>query len=134
MELLRVTEKLSQTKAELIMKKESLREIINQIKDTGKGTFVTGGAIISGKELFLKYSRINEKIIENIREKIKNLEQAQQKKMHEVIELKKAREGLQKLRERDKEKYIKEVEKTEQKESDERTGMKFARNILKSTS
>ena len=134
-ELMKVTEKLSQTRAELLIKKQILKDTIEQIKKHRRDEVLKiGSGLINDKEIFLRYSDVNGRMIKNIESRIQNLEKMQQKKIAEIINLKKAKEGLEKLKARDKEKYIKEAEKLEQKEIDDQAGIKFAASILKNVS
>ncbi|KKK47875.1 hypothetical protein LCGC14_3150790 [marine sediment metagenome] len=53
-----------------------------------------------------------------------------QEKIKEVMELRKFRKGLEKIKENDKVEFIKEQEKYEQKDSDDKTNVRYARKII----
>ena len=69
----------------------------------------------------------NEKI-KKLEEKVHELELQQKQKITEVLKLRRAKEGMEKLKVQAKEQYIKEQEKIEQKELDEEANVLFVRN------
>jgi flagellar biosynthesis chaperone FliJ len=60
------------------------------------------------------------------------LESARKQKIAEVLEVRRFKEGLEKLRAEAKTRFIKEQEKLEQRELDESATVGFARKLIRS--
>ncbi|HUW17740.1 MAG TPA: hypothetical protein VMW16_00390 [Sedimentisphaerales bacterium] len=120
-ELLAITERLAEARRELLTRQKVLRDIILGItaKDPQKR--------LHEQEFFLKHAATNDEQIKNLRKKKGELESQQQKKITEVLKVRRFKEGLEKLRAETKRRFIKEQEKLEQKELDEIAGISFVR-------
>ena len=123
-ELLKVTEKLTQTQSELLTQKGILNDIIAGL------TSQEPGKRLDKQEFFLRCSATNDEVIEKLKSKLSELELQQREKIAEVLQAKCFKEGLEKLREETKKEFIKSQERLEQKESDERATIGFARKII----
>ena len=123
-ELLAITEKLAQTRSELLLLKRILTNIIDNI------TAEKPKRRLGKQEFFLRCSTTNDKLIEKLESKVSELESQQRKKIAELLKVKRFKEGLEKLRAEAKTRFIKEQEKLEQKESDEMTVIGFARKMI----
>ncbi|MBN1973737.1 MAG: hypothetical protein JW787_08870 [Sedimentisphaerales bacterium] len=121
-ELLVLTEKLASTRGELLVQKKILESIIKNIAGNSPGKR------LAEQEFFLKNSEASNNKIKKLKDKIHELELQHKQKIYEVIQLRKAKEGMEKLRTEAKERYIKEQEKIEQKELDEKANILFVRN------
>jgi flagellar FliJ protein len=123
-ELLELTEKLAQRRGQLLMQKKILEDIIVSIerKDIRKR--------LCEQEFFLKWSTASDELIKKLKDKIRELESEQRKKIAELLRVKRFREGLEKLRAEAKREFIKAEEKLEQKELDEGASISFARKML----
>ena len=121
MELFRLTETLAEKRSELLLHQQTLRAIMNDIaKDRSSGRLET-------QEFFLKHAATNDRVIENLRGQIKELENQRQEKTAELLATRRFREGLEKLRAEAKERFIQEQERLEQKEMDDGTTIAYAR-------
>jgi len=123
-ELLALTEKLAQTRGELLMQKRILEDIISDI--TGKNPQKR----LEEQEFFLKWAATNDELIKKLRGKEHELEAQQREKIVEVLKLKRFKEGLERLRDKAKMQFIKEQEKLEQKELDQGATIRFTRKII----
>lgn len=123
-ELLEITEKLAKTHRELLRQQKILKDIINRLV----------GEIpkerLNKQEFFLKYSKTNDEQIKKLQNKVKELELQQREKIAEVLKVKRFKEGLKKLRDEAKKRFIKEQEKLEQKELDEIATVSFSREAM----
>ena len=121
-ELFALTEKLAATRGELLFQKKKLESVINNLsrKSPSERLFE--------QELFMKNSAASNERIKSLAMKIQELETQQKQKLDEVVKLRQAKDGMEKLREQAKEEYIKEQEKFEQKEMDEESSIMFVRN------
>jgi len=118
-ELLKLTEKLAETQGELLIRKRILEDVIADI------TRKNPGERLGEQEFFLRYSAINDEQIKKLKNRLSKLESQQREKIIEVLRIRRFKEGLEKLRDEAKRQFIKEQEKLEQKESDERAGISF---------
>lgn len=122
-ELLELTETLAETRGVLLMQQNILNNIIAGLAGENPKTR------LSKQEFFLKYSGTSDERIEKLKEKISVLESQQKEKIAELSEVRRFKEGLEKLRDEAKTQFIKEQEKLEQKELDEIATVSFTRNM-----
>jgi len=122
-ELLKLTQKLTEKRSELLIQKRILNEIIVALAAMKPHKRLTE------QELFLRYSTTTDDLIKQLEKQIRQLEIEQSDKIAEVLKLKRLREGLEKLREQAKANFMKEQEKLEQKELDEMAAIRFAREM-----
>lgn len=120
-ELLELTERLVETRGELLMQQKMLEDIINGL--TGENPKKRLGK----QEFFLKFSAASDEQIKKLEDKVKELELQQRDKIAEVIKLRRFKEGLEKLRTETKMQFIKEQERLEQKQLDEGSIVSFVR-------
>ena len=123
-ELLELTERLAETRGVLLMQQSILKNIIAGL--TGENPKKR----LSKQEFFLTYSGTSDERIKKLKEKISILESQQKEKIAELSEVRRFKEGLEKLRDEAKTQFIKEQEKFEQKELDEIATVSFTRNII----
>jgi flagellar FliJ protein len=120
-ELLELTERLAQTRGELLMQQKMLEDIINGL--TGENPKKRLGK----QEFFLKFSAASNEQIKKLKDKVNELELQQRDKIVEVLKLRRLKEGMEKLRTEAKMRFIKEQEKLEQKQLDEGATVSFVR-------
>ncbi len=120
-ELLELTERLAQTRGELLMQQKMLEDIIYGL--TGENPKKRLGK----QEFFLKFSAASDEQIKKLEDKVNELESQQRDKIAEVLKLRRFTEGLEKLRTEAKMRFIKEQEKLEQKQLDEGATVSFVR-------
>jgi len=123
-ELFKNTEKLAETRSELIMQKKIMENISENIKKQNPEKR------LSQQELFLKNAETNNRKIKRLTQKEKKLRQIQAQKTQEVMKLRSLKEALEKLKEKAKEKSKMQQEKLEQKASDHQAAIKFVRNKM----
>jgi flagellar biosynthesis chaperone FliJ len=122
MELFRLTEAVAQKRTELLLRQRVLQEIMADITRTPSSDR------LKAQEFFLTHAITNDRYIQKLQDEITDLELRQKAKIQEVLAAKRFKEGLEKLRAEAKERYIQEQEKLEQRESDDRTTIAFARD------
>ncbi|MHC4741157.1 MAG: flagellar export protein FliJ [Planctomycetota bacterium] len=122
-ELLKLTEKLTQKRTELLIQKGILNEIIARLADTEPQKRLTE------QELFLKNSAATDNLVKQLKEQVKQLEIEQKAMIAEVLKLRRFKEGLERLREQAKMEFIRKQEKLDQKELDEMATVRFAREM-----
>jgi len=120
-ELLELTERLAQTRGELLIQQKMLEDIINSL--TGENPKKRLGR----QEFFLKFSAASDEQIKKLEDKVNELESQQRDKIAEVLKLRRLKEGMEKLRTEAKMQFIKEQEKLEQKQLDEGATVSFVR-------
>ena len=120
-ELFQLTEKLAETQGRLLMRQRILQNIISGIAEK------TPRKRLSKQEFFLKYSVTSDEEIKKLKSQVSELESQQRKKITEVLRARRFKEGLERLRDEAKKRFIEEQEKLDQKELDEQATVSFAR-------
>ena len=123
-ELLKLTERVTWTRGELLVQQRILQEIIDSLNDKKPRKR------LGEQEFFLRHSATNDKQIKRLKKRIRELELQQRGKIAEVLKVRRFKEGLEKVRAETKMQFIKEQEKLEQKELDEGAGISFVRKII----
>ena len=120
-ELLKLMEKLAETRSELLAWRKMLEEIINGL------ALGNPKKRLGRQEFFLRYSAASDEQIKKLENRVKELESKQREKIAEVLKLKRFKEGLEKLQAEAKIQFIKEQEKLEQQQLDEGAKVLFVR-------
>ena len=120
-ELLKLTERLAETRRRLLDARKILRDIILRIARQQRRQR------LGEQEFFMKYSAASDEQIRGLMDDVSRLESQQRLKVAELLEVKRFREGLERLRAEAKRQFMAEQERLEQKEMDEGATMTFAR-------
>jgi len=120
-ELFRLTELLTAKRGELLMRKRVLENLLDDIRND------RSPERLSSQAFFLQRVAVDDERIRKLKEEIATLEVRHKEKTAEVLAVRRFKEGLEKLRAQAKEEYIREEERLEQKELDDRTTISFAR-------
>jgi flagellar FliJ protein len=120
-ELLELTERLAQSRGELLAVKKMLESIIEGLTEEEPKER------LCDQEFFLKYSSVTIEQIKELEGKVSRLESQQREKIAEVLKVRRFKEGLEKLRAEAKMEFIRQQEKLEQKELDEGATISFVR-------
>jgi flagellar FliJ protein len=120
-ELLKLTEKLAETRSELLTWRKMLEEIIHGL------TVGNPKKRLGRQEFFLRYSAASDEQIKKLENRVKELESKQREKIAEVLKLKRFKEGLEKLQVEAKMQFITEQEKLDQQQLDEGATVLFVR-------
>ncbi len=121
-ELFRIAEQLAAKRGELLLRQRILQDLMAEIQEDASS------ARWNAQEFFLRHAAADDECIRQLQAQITALEIQHKEKTAEVLAVRRFKEGLEKLRERAKEQYLREQEKLEQKDSDERTTIAFVRN------
>jgi len=120
-ELLKLAEEIAEAKVRLMSEQRKQREQMAAI------TQERAEQRISKQAAFLTFSAFDDERIAAQLNHIRQLEDVQETKTRELIELRQAKEGLEKLRAEAKETYMAEQERAAQREMDEHANLAFAR-------
>ena len=120
-ELFELTERLAQTRGELLARQKMLESIIEELTEKNPKKR------LGEQEFFLRYSTASDEQIKKLEGKVNKLESQQREKIAEVLKVRRFKEGLDKLRGEAKIQFIKKQEKLEQKELDEGATISFVR-------
>ena len=120
-ELFELTERLAQTRGELLTRQKMLESIIEKLAEGNPKKR------LGEQEFFLRYSTASDEQIKKLKDKLYELESQQKEKIAEVLKIRRFKEGLERLRVEAKMQFIKEQEKLEQKELDEVATISFVR-------
>lgn len=124
-ELLEMTERLSQVRGELLMQKMILNNTLNSLREENPKDR------LGKQEFFLRCSKTNDELINKLENSVITLKSKQKDKIAEVLKIRRFKEGLEKLRVEAKNQFMKEQEKLEQKASEEITTVRFSRKIMR---
>jgi flagellar biosynthesis chaperone FliJ len=120
-ELFRLTEQMTATRGELLMRQRILQNMLEDVRrDPSPQRWST-------QEFVLRRAAVDDERIRKLKEDLAALEIRHKEKIAEVLAVRRFKEGLEKLRVQAKEDYIREEERLEQKDSDERTAIAFVR-------
>jgi len=123
-QLLEIIEKLVQVRGELLIQKRILENIIDSLTEEHPRSR------LGRQEFFLRCSATNDELIKKLESKVNEFETRQREKIAEVLKVKRLKEGLEKLRSEARARFMKETERLEQKASDERANVSFARKLV----
>ena len=121
-ELLELTERLASKRSELLMRRHMLEALLTKI---GR---LEPQERLGRQELFLKHCVADDEQVRRLKDEIAALEQEQKKKIDEVLKIRRFRESLERLRAEAEQRYVREQERIEQKQADERAALACARN------
>ena len=126
-ELFRITEKLAIARANMLAQQRILQDLIEDVAKQNPAER------LDKQQLLLKSTKKNDELIRKYEDEIRQLEMDQKQLIAEFLKIKRFTESLKNLREQDKQKFIIEQEKLEQKEMDEHTSMRFAGRLTHNT-
>ena len=121
-ELFQIVEQLAARRGELLLRQRVLQDLMAEIQRR------ESAQRLNAQEFFLRHAATDDEEMRRLQEEIAALEIRRKEKAGEVLAVRRFKEGLEKLRTQAKEEYMREQEKLEQKEQDERTTMAFARH------
>lgn len=125
-ELVAVTERALAVRSEIMVRRAALRKMLAKL--SGK----KAKQRLSEQEFFLKYAHVSDEEIKKLELKLAVLEKLRQRKIQEIMKIRRFRKGLERLRAETKAEFVKEEEKREQKDLDGKTIMSFARKVIQS--
>lgn len=120
-ELFEITERLAETRRTLLRRQSVLRRIMAEIAENEPQQR------LGQQEFFLKHSAATDEQIRKLRDSVSELERRQKEKMTELVNVRRFKESLERLRAEVRRRFIKEQEKLEQKVLDEGATVSFAR-------
>lgn len=123
-ELISITQQAVSVRGMIMMQRTILQQKLNEVAQTDAKERV------AEQEFFLKHVHVIDKKIKQLEDQLAEIEILRQEKIKEVMELRKFRKGLEKIKENDKVEFIREQEKNEQKDSDDKTNDRYARKII----
>ena len=122
--LIAITERSVAVRSMIMMRRASLRERLRDISQQN------GEQRLNEQKLFLRFSHVIDDEIKKLESNSAELEKERREKIGKIIEIRKFRKGLDKLRDDARTAFISEQEKQEQKELDDKTTTTFARKIM----
>jgi len=124
LELLRLTERLAETRGVLLARQRILKEMLLGI--AGESSCRR----LKSQAFFLRHCGASDEQIKKLRAMVTELKSQQHQKQAEVLEVRRFKEVLEKLRSKAKRRFIEKQEKLEQKELDEMAGIRFLRDRI----
>ena len=126
-ELVAITEQAVAVRSQVMIRKTVLRQMLAELakKDAKQR--------LSEQEFFLRYAHVSDDAIKKLELRLSELEKVRQRKIKEVMKVRRFRKGLERLRAEAKAEFMREEQRYELKESDEKSTVSFARKILRYT-
>ena len=118
--LLRLTEELATARIFHLNERRQLNETMTAIARSSPGQRMPQ------QQFLLKYAAYDNERLRQQSLTLQQMETQQKEKIAELVELKQAREGMQKMRAEAKREFVTEQEKRQQKESDDLANSAFA--------
>jgi len=122
LELLSITEKLAETRGVLLARRRILKEML-----LGMAGEISRKRL-KEQEFFFRHCGASDEQIKKLRAMVTELKSQQHQKQAEVLDVRRFKEGLEKLRSEAKRRFVFEQEKIEQKELDEMACIRFLRD------
>ncbi len=126
-ELAVINERAASIRNAIMLKRSSLKQQLEDVAEAPPGKRA------AAQEFFLKFVHALDNEIDNLEKNRAEVQHEKQKKIQEILEVRKSRKGLEKLRESAKDEYMQEMERAEQRELDERNSIAEARKLLMPT-
>jgi flagellar biosynthesis chaperone FliJ len=120
-ELFKLTERLAEQRSEMLMRQKMLKDVIDALAAANPKQR------LGQQEFFLRHAATSDEQIRRLKDRISQLESQQKEKIAQVLEIRRFKEGLEKLRIEAKRQFIAEQEKLEQHELDEAAIVSFVR-------
>jgi flagellar biosynthesis chaperone FliJ len=120
-ELLRMAEQIAETRAALLNQQRILKEVLAQVAQASPSDRP------AHQEFFLKHVSVNDEKIGQFKARIAELEVAHRQKAAELMEVRRSKEALARLKDKARQRFIQEQERLEQKELDDRAGVSYVR-------
>ena len=120
-ELWRIAEHIAETRAALLNQQRILKEVLAQVAQA------TPSDRPVHQEFVLKHISVNDEKIGQFKTRIAELETAHRKKAAELMEVRRSKEALARLKDKARQRFIQEQERLEQKELDDRAGVSYIR-------
>lgn len=122
-EVMALSEQCAALRSRMMMEKILLRRLLDEV-----------GALASEERMrrqpeFMQYVHVKDNAIRQLAVRLEEAQQKRQQKMQELLALRKFRKGLERLRERALADYQRQLNRAEQKLSDENTCMVLARQM-----
>ncbi len=118
-ELFALTGKLASKRGELLAQQGILKEITARIAEE------KADERLREQEFFLRYCSTTDEHIKKLTGELAELESLQRKKITEVLKVRRFKQGLERLREEAKRRFIEQQERIEQKQLDETAAIGF---------
>jgi flagellar FliJ protein len=123
-ELVAVTEQAVAVRSQIMVQRAALRKMLAELSEK------EAEQRLSEQELFFKYAHVSDEAIKRLEKELAELEKVRQEKIKEIMKIRKYRKGLERLRAAARAEFLKEEQRNEQKESDAKSTVSFARKIL----
>lgn len=123
-ELIAVTEQAVALRGQILMERTLLRQRLSEAER------LPAVERMARQEFVLHYSQVTETAIRGMEQKLDELEMVRRNKIQEILTVRKFRKGLEKLRARAQEEFELEQQRQDQKQTDDRNTIGYARRIM----
>ncbi|MBE0534090.1 MAG: flagellar FliJ family protein [Phycisphaerae bacterium] len=122
--LVAVTEQAAAARSRILLERAGFRQMLSELRDKD------GRVRLAEQQLLLTYTHVFDSRMKGLEEHLAALEKLRLARIEEILEIRKLRKGLEKLREKARSEFMRKEHKLEQHEADEHTSMRFARALI----
>jgi flagellar FliJ protein len=123
-ELIALTEQVAAVRVEILTNKASIRSKLSQMR------MLDAAERLEQQRHFMQFAHVLDARIKSLNEKLAKLEELRKEQIRRILDIRKERKSLEKLREKAKSDYQKTYNQFEQKSTDETGSTTFARKLL----
>lgn len=123
-ELHRTNKAVADKHCEITANELKLKKSISEVQK------LEGADRLEKQQILISYANSANKHIRKLEEELKHLMEEQKRKVDELVNIRKYREGLEKLKEKARHEYIYEAARKEQKEIDDYVSISYARDNM----
>jgi flagellar export protein FliJ len=122
-ELMALTEQIASLRSRIMMEKIVLRDQMDELSG------LASDQRMNRQQEFMLYVHVKDALIQRLSREQEQVEQQRQKKINDLLAIRKFRKGLERLRVRAREDYDSRMNRLEQNQLDENTSIVFARRM-----
>jgi flagellar FliJ protein len=123
-ELVALSEQAAAIRAEILMHKASIRSRLAQMRS------LEAVERLEQQRHFMQFAHVLDARIKGLYEKLAKLDEQRKEHIRRLMEIRKERKSLDKLREKARNEHLKEWNQVEQKTTDETSSTAFARKLI----
>jgi flagellar export protein FliJ len=123
MELLHLTEQVAQVRCQLMMRQQALKTILESV------AHASSHERMDKQALAMDFAKGSQARIKALEEQVETAQAQKKAKTEALLALKQASEGLERLRTDAERRFMKDLDKKEQKMADELSLLKYARRV-----
>jgi len=123
-ELFALMEQTTTVRGRMLLEQAGYRRLLADLR------YEQGDLRLARQQVFLGYAHVFDAGIRQLQERLGKLDELQRLKTAEILEIRKFRKSLEKLRQKANDQFVKQQQKIEQTQTDEYATLRFARQVI----